>query len=155
MCNSFAAAESNKKKGSRDDFPFLSLKLVKFKNSHERTLRNFHCSDLTHPLLTLLLFLQELSLTADITTITLRGHILTDSLHGLTGNDLCSDRRLDSDIELLAWDEFLEFLTHLVAEIVGVISVDKRRKGIGWIAIEKNIELHKLGFLESDDMIVE
>ena len=102
---------------------YVILYLVEFQDCHECALRNFHRSDLTHPLLTLLLFLQELSLTADITTITLRGHILTDSLHGLTGNDLCSDSCLDSDVELLAWDEFLEVLTHLAAEIVAVISV--------------------------------
>ena len=154
MCNSFAAAESNKKKGSRDDFPFFVL-LVKLKNCHKCTLRDLHRTDLAHPLLTLLLLLQEFPLTADITAVTLRGYILTDSLYSLTGNDLCSDRRLDSDIELLARDKFLELLSHLASEIVCVVCVDKRRKRIGRVAIEQNIELHKLGLLESDDVIVE
>ena len=37
---------------------FISLSdLIEFQDSHEGTLRNLHSSDLTHPLLTLLLFL--------------------------------------------------------------------------------------------------
>ena len=51
------------KKGSRDGFPFLFIILVKLEDSHESTLRNLDCTDLTHPLLSLLLLFEELSLT--------------------------------------------------------------------------------------------
>ena len=128
--------------------------LVKFQDCHESALRYFDRTDLAHPLLTLLLLLEELSLTADITTVTLRGHILSDSLHSLAGDDLCSDRSLDRDVELLTRDELLVLLTHLSAEVIRVVSMDERRKGVGRIAVEKNIKLHKLRILEADHMIV-
>ena len=71
------------KKGSRDGFPFYlyvqrrqftfnlrtfdtdfsSYRSVQFQHSHECTLRHLYSTDLTHSLLTLFLFFQELSLT--------------------------------------------------------------------------------------------
>ena len=50
----------------------IDLLLVKFEDGHKGALRNFDSTDLTHSLLTLLLFLEELSLTRDVTTVTLR-----------------------------------------------------------------------------------
>ena len=50
------------KKGSRDGFPFCIVELIQFQDSHECTLRNFDRSDLPHPLLSLLLLFEELSL---------------------------------------------------------------------------------------------
>ena len=132
----------------------LFLFLIQLENCHEGTLRNFYSTDLAHPLLTLLLLLKKFSLTADITTITLRSNILAHGLDCLTGNDLCSYRCLDGDIELLAWDKFLELFAHLASEIICMVCMDKRRKGIGWIAVQKDIKLHKLRLLESDHMIV-
>ena len=87
-------------------FPFSFL--IELKNCHEGTLRNFDSSDLSHSLLSLLLLFEKLSLSGDVTTITLCGHVLADSLHSLTCDDLCSDSRLDGDVELLARDELLE-----------------------------------------------
>ena len=65
--------------------------LVQLQDSHEGALRNFYRSDLTHPLLSLFLLLEQLSLTGNISTVTLSGHILTDSLNRLSGNDLGTD----------------------------------------------------------------
>ena len=106
--------------------PFdLMSDLVKFKDSHERTLRNFDRTDLAHSLLTLLLLLEKLSLTADVTSITLCSHILSNSLHSLSRDDLCTDSRLNRDIELLARYEFLELLAHLATEIICMVCMNQ------------------------------
>ena len=105
-------------------FMFL-ICLVKFENRHKGALRNLNGTDLSHSLLTLLLFFEELSLTRDVTTVTLCGNVLADSLYSLTSNDLRSDSRLDSDVELLPWDKFLELLAHLASEVVCMVSMDQ------------------------------
>lgn len=74
--------------------------LIKLEHSHEGTLRDLDCTDLPHPLLAFLLLLEKLSLSGDITTVALCGHILPDLLDSLTGNDLGADSGLDRDVEL-------------------------------------------------------
>ena len=133
----------------------LFLFLVQFEHCHEGTLRNFYSTDLAHSLLTLLLLLEEFSLTGDITSVTLRSHVLSNSLYSLTGDDLRSDRSLDGDIELLSRDKFLQLFAHLASEVICMVSMNKRRKRIGWITIQENVKLDKLSLLEADDMIVE
>ncbi len=136
--------------------PFdFSRILVKFENCHECALRHLDCSDLTHSLLSLLLLFEKFSLSGDVTTVTFCSHILPDGLDGLAGDDLRADGSLDSDVELLARDELLELLAHLASEVVSVIGMDKGRKGIGRVAVEKYVELDKLGLLEAYDMVVE
>ena len=69
--------------------------------------------------------IKKLSLTRDITTVTLCSHILSDSLHSLTSDDLSSYRCLDGNIELLAWDKLLKLLTHLTTEVISMISMNQ------------------------------
>ena len=94
--------------------------LVHLEHRQEGRLRHLDVTNLAHTLLTLLLLLQELAFTRNITTVALRSHILTHSLHRLTGDDLRTDGCLDGNIELLARDEFLELLAHLTTKIVGM-----------------------------------
>ena len=82
--------------------------LVQLEDGHEGTLRNFDCADLAHALLSLLLLLEEFSLTRDVTSVTLRSNVLSHSLHSLAGDDFCSDCSLDRDIELLTRNQLLE-----------------------------------------------
>lgn len=108
---------------------------VEFQHSHECTLRNFNRTDLPHSLLSLLLLFKQFSLAGNISSITLCSHILADSLHGLTGDNLGSDGCLDCNIELLTRNEFLQFLAHLAAEIIGMVGMDQGGQSIGRVAI--------------------
>ena len=90
---------------------------------------------MAHSLLALFLFFEKLSLSGDVTAVTLGCHVLADGLDGFAGDDFGTDCGLDGYVELLARDEFLEFLADFASEIVGVIDVDERRKGIGRLAV--------------------
>ena len=136
-------------------FWFYVFSLVKLEDCHEGALRNFDGTDLAHPLLSLLLFLEKFSLTGDITSVTFRSNVLAHSLDCLSSDDLCSDCSLDGNIELLSRDEFLQLLAHLASEVVGMISMDKGRERIGRITIKEDIKLHKLSLLESYNMLIE
>ena len=100
---------------------------------------------LTHTLLSLLLFLQKLSLSSHVTAVALGSHILTHLADSFPGNDFRSDRSLDGDIELLTRDQVLELQAYLSAEIIGTVLMDKRGQRICRITIEQNIELDQLG----------
>ena len=72
-------------------------------------------ANLLHAFLARLLFLEQLALTAHITTITLGCHILAHLTYRLTGNDLGTYGRLDGDVKLLARNQVLKFLAHAPA----------------------------------------
>ena len=101
-----------------------SFSLIQFQHGHKGGLRHFDCADLAHSLLALFLFFEKLSLSGDVTAVTLGCHVLTHGLDGFTGDNLGSDCGLDGYVELLTRDEFLEFLTDLASEVVGVVHVD-------------------------------
>ena len=67
----------------------------------EIVLTDEEINDLLHALLTFLLLLQQFALTAHVTAITLRQHILAHLLHRLTGDNLRTDSRLNGYIKLL------------------------------------------------------
>ena len=101
-----------------------SFSLIQFQHGHKGGLRHFDCADLAHSLLALLLLFEQLSLSCDVTAVTLGCHVLADGLDGLAGDDLGTYSGLDGDVELLTRDEFLEFFADFASEIVGVIHVD-------------------------------
>ena len=78
-------------------------------------MRYFHIANLLHAFLASLLLLQQLALTAHVTTVALGGYVLAHLLDGLTGNDLGTDGCLYGNVELLAGDELLPFLRNLCA----------------------------------------
>ena len=63
--------------------------------------------------------------------------------------------RLNSYIELLTRNQFLQFLAHLATEIVGVSLIDQRRERIDRLAIEQDIELSQLTILVARAVVVE
>lgn len=65
-----------------------ALVLIKLQNIEEGVLRDFNVSDLTHLLLSFLLFLQELLLAGDISAIAFCKYILAESLYGLSRDHL-------------------------------------------------------------------
>ena len=118
--------------------------LVEFQHCKECLLRHFDRADLFHAFLTLLLLFEELAFTRDVATVALRCHVLTHSLDGLTSDNLRTDSCLDSDVKLLTWNQFLEFLTHSSTEAYRVVEVGEGRKSIDAFAVEKDIELDEL-----------
>src|SRR5678815_2148674 len=61
-----------------------------------------------HPLLALLLFLEELSLSCDVTTVAFGGYVLAHGADGFTGNNLAADGGLNGNLILLSGNHFLE-----------------------------------------------
>ena len=74
----------------------------------ERLLGDLDAADHLHPLLALLLLLQQLALAGDVAAVALGEHVLADRADGLAGDDPGADRGLDRHLELLARDQLLE-----------------------------------------------
>lgn len=98
---------------------------VKFQNGEEGFLRNLDRANLLHALLTFLLFFEKFALTGDVTAVTFRCNIFTDSLDCLAGNDFSSDCSLYGNIELLTRNKFFQFLAHATSESHGVVGVSQ------------------------------
>ena len=98
---------------------------IQLKHSHEGGLRHFDISYLTHTLLALLLLLQQLALTGDVTAVALGQHVLTHGLDGLTGDNLGPDGGLNGYLELLTRNQVLKLLAYTPAEIIGPVPVNR------------------------------
>ena len=77
-----------------------------------------------HPLFAFLLLLQELSFTGDVSSITLRRHVLPEGRDRGTGDDFTPDGPLDGDLEHLARNLFLQSLAGPQRTRPGLIAVD-------------------------------
>src|SRR5512138_387304 len=77
---------------------------VHLEHGEERLLRHLDRAHLLHPLLALLLLLEQLLLPADVAAVELRGDVLADRLHRLPCDHVGADRRLYRDVELLPRD---------------------------------------------------
>src|SRR4029453_1252381 len=81
---------------------------VHFQYGEERLLRNLDRADLLHPLLALLLLLQQLALAGDVAPVELRRHVLAERLDGFARDHVRTDGRLHGDVEELPRDRVLE-----------------------------------------------
>src|SRR5205085_5753655 len=91
------------------------LLLVEVEHGEERLLRHLDRADLLHPLLALLLLLEQLPLARDVAAVALREHVLALRLHGLARDHPRADRRLDRHVEELPRDLLLEPLDQRAA----------------------------------------
>src|SRR6185437_12548054 len=89
----------------------LALDLAR-ERGDEGLLRNLDAADHLHSLLALLLLLQQLALTGDVTAVALGEHVLADGADVLARDNPRSDRRLDRHLELLARNELAELAGH-------------------------------------------
>src|SRR5271157_36423 len=80
---------------------FMASFLAGLKDGEKRLLRYFHAADGLHAFLAGLLLLQQLALARDVSTVTLRQHVLAQRLDRLAGDDLRTDGSLDGDVEHL------------------------------------------------------
>ena len=110
---------------------------------------------MAHPLLALLLFLEELALAGDVAAVALRRHVLADLAHCLAGDDFRADGCLDGNVELLARNEFLELQADLPAEIIRVVLVDEGGQGVCRVTVQQDVQLHQAGRPEIRHVIVE
>src|SRR5207247_11370783 len=84
--------------------PRLPLLLIEVEHGQERLLWHLDRADLLHPLLALLLLLEQLALAGDVAAVAFGEHVLPFRLHGLAGDHARTDRGLDRHIEALARD---------------------------------------------------
>src|SRR4029450_11667279 len=83
-------------------------RLVGGERGDERLLRDLDAADHLHPLLTLLLLLQQLPLAGDVTAAALGEDVLADGADRLAGDDPGADGGLDRHLELLPRDELAQ-----------------------------------------------
>src|SRR5690625_6519968 len=76
---------------------FLAGGSIGGERGDERLLRHVHPADGLHPLLPLLLLLQQLALARDVAAVALGEHVLADRTHCLPGDDPGADGRLRSE----------------------------------------------------------
>src|SRR5437879_12338592 len=62
-------------------------RLVNLQHRQEGLLRDLHGPHLLHPLLSFLLFLQQLALTGDVAAVALGGHVLPQRADGFARDD--------------------------------------------------------------------
>src|SRR5450755_197902 len=115
--------------GSRGS-PSLSALLAEFEHGQERLLRHLDPADLLHPLLALLLLLEQLALARDVAAVALGDHVLAVRLDRLAGDDPRPDRRLDRHVVLLARDLLAQLLGQGLAGFVGLGSVHEHRERV-------------------------
>src|SRR5690606_2833223 len=129
--------------------------VVQFEHCQKRFLRNFHVTYLAHSFLTLFLFFEEFPFTADITTITFGSNVFSQCRNSFPGNYLRSNRCLDCNLELLAWQQFFEFFTKLSSEILSTASVNQGTKSIHFFAIEQDIHFDNITITVTNRRIIE
>ena len=134
---------------------FACIVSIELQDGEESLLGHFHVTYLLHALLSFLLLFEQLALTAHVAAIALGCNVLAHLLHRLAGHNLGTDSCLNGNVELLAGNEFLKFLTHLATQSHGIAFMGKRGEGIDRLSIEQNVEFGQLGRAEAVDMVVE
>ena len=123
---------------------FVMLFIIQFQNTHEGFLRDLYITDLTHSLLTFLLFFQKLLLTGNIAAVTFCKHIFSHGSDRLSGNDLASYSRLDWNLEQMTRNLIFELLAHLPSALISGILMHDEGKCIHLFLVDQDVQLHQL-----------
>ena len=107
-------------------------------------MRNLYLTELAHLLFTFFLFFQQLTLPADVTTVTFGGNVLPQCGNRLPGNDLRPDGGLNGNGKLLTWQQFLKALTDLTSKCFRLFPVYQRRQGIDVFTVQFDIQFHQI-----------
>src|SRR5919202_2810969 len=137
---------------SDSTFPGPSFDL---KDRQEGLLRDLHRAHLLHPLLSLLLLLEELPLAGDVAAVALGEHVLAQRLHGSARDHLGADRRLNHHLEELTRNQLLELVGHLAAPLVRLVPVDDHRERVDGVAVDQHVELHEVALAILKHLVVE
>ena len=76
-----------------------NLVFIQFENAHKRLLWYLYVTNLSHSLLSFLLFFKKLLLTGNITAVTFRKYVFANSFYGFTSDNLASDGCLNWNLE--------------------------------------------------------
>src|SRR5436190_9007607 len=102
----------------------LLVTSIHLEDREEGLLRHLDGADLLHPLLALLLLLEQLALARHVAAVELRRDVLAERLDRLPCDHVGADRRLHRDVEELARDRVLEPLDESTAAIMRGLTVD-------------------------------
>src|SRR5689334_2286853 len=97
---------------------------VHLEHGQERLLRDLDRAHLLHPLLALLLLLEQLALTGDVAAVELGGDVLAERFDGLARDHVRADRCLYRHVEELSRDRLPQPLDQSTAPLVGRIAMD-------------------------------
>src|SRR4029077_20876131 len=115
--------------------------LVHAEHRQEGFLRDLDRPDPLHPLLSLFLLLEQLPLPGDIATVTFGKDVLAHRSDGFAGDDVTADRRLDRDLEHLAWNQLLEPLGQVAPDGLGLVAMDDHRQRVDRLAVHEDVDL--------------
>src|SRR5574338_427537 len=87
--------------------------LFHLQHRQKRFLRDLDRAHLLHPLLSLLLLLEELALPRDVAAVALREHVLAERFHRRARDHLVPDRRLNRNLEELPRDQLPQLVGNL------------------------------------------
>src|SRR5438309_2617673 len=121
----------------------------------EGFLRYGHISILSHPLLALLLLLEELAFAGGVAAVAFGGDVLAHGADRLAGDDLAADRRLDRDLEQVARDQLLQALAHAAAPRLGGAAVDDHAQGVDRLLVDEDAHLDEVALAIADLLIIE
>ena len=99
--------------------------------------------------------LEQLALAGDVTAVALGRDVLALGLHGLAGDDLGADRRLDRHVEQLARDQLLQPFDHLLAVGVGLVAVHDRAERVDRLAVQQDVDANQVRLLVAPRFVVE
>src|ERR1035438_9725670 len=150
-----AAAAATRPKGPRPAFtgfwadetespPGRSPLLAELEHRQESLLGDLDPAHLLHPLLTLLLRLEQLALARDVAAVTLGEQGLAVGFDRLRGHDPRADRRLDRHVVLLARDLLAELLSQRPAGLLGLGAVHEHRQGVDRVPGQQDVELDQI-----------
>src|SRR6266446_9202923 len=133
----------------------LPAPLPDVEHGEERLLRHLDGTDLLHPLLPLLLVLEQLALARDVAAVALREHVLAARLHGLTRDYARSDRRLDRHIEHLARNLLAQLLDEQLATLVREVAMNDQRQRVDYLPADEHVDANEVARLEAGEVVVE
>src|SRR5690349_16515419 len=106
-----------------------------FEGGDEGGLRDLDLAELAHPLLALLLLVEELPFAGHVAAVAFGEDVLAQGLDRFARDDAAADRRLDRDGEELARDQVLQPLAQGAPAPLGLAAMDDDRQRIDRLAI--------------------
>jgi hypothetical protein len=130
------------------------LFIVCFEGGQKRTLWYLDIAYHTHTFFALLLFLEEFSLSGNITAVTLSGNIFSEGRYGRAGNNFPADSALNSDFELLFRDFVFQPFANPEGSFPGVVMMDKNGERVNLFAVDEYVEFGEIAFAVINNLII-
>src|SRR6202035_798590 len=128
---------------------------VHLEHGHECLLRNLHVAHPFHAALAFALLLEQLALPRDVAAVAFGKHVLAHGGHGLTGDDLATDRCLYGHFEELTRDQLAQTLSQLPAVGVRAVAMDDHAQRVDALTPDEDVELDQRLGAEPGDLIIQ